>query len=98
MNERGVPAGISGSCFLALGALGGTATTTQVRVWLGQNGERLATEQVRPALRWLTQRQQPLAELAQKGAAGYGKPGLWRITEYGRAVLADGDTPAMAAG
>jgi hypothetical protein len=88
-----VPKGISGSCFLALLALGGEATTTEIRLHLKQQDAALTTTQVRTCLHSLTRiRKTPLVELARRGDAGYGKPGLWRVTRAGR------ETAARAAG
>jgi hypothetical protein len=84
-----VPAGLSGSCLLALGMLGGQATTTEVRLCLKREGENLGTAQVRGGLYNLARhRHPPLAEVAQHGQAGYGHPNLWRLTESGRVFLA----------
>jgi hypothetical protein len=86
----GTPAGLSGSCFLALGMLGGQATTTEVRLFLKREGENLRPAQVRGSLHYLARRRQPsLAEVAQHGQAGHGRPNLWRLTEAGRGLLAE---------
>ena len=90
-----IPDGISGSRFLALGCLGDTATTSQVREWLRQAGT-LEPAQVRTGLHSLTRRKPPLIEMTQRGRAGYGAPNHWRLTEHGHAALAedeDGQVP-----
>lgn len=83
-----MPAGIGGWCFRALGALGGGATTTEVREWARQQGEELATSQVRGALHALAARRRPLVEVTRRGRAGYGAPNHWRSTARGRELLA----------
>jgi hypothetical protein len=80
---------LSGSCLLALGALGGQATTAEVRLYLKRNGNRLLPPQVRGGLNNLAlRRKPPLAEVVQRGQAGYGQSNLWRLTDAGREFLA----------
>jgi hypothetical protein len=84
------PAGMSGSCFLALATLGGTASTVQVRKWLEAQGEVLTPAQTRGSLASLARRKPPLVELLQKGQVG-GRPDVWGMTGHGRALLAEGE-------
>lgn len=90
------PSGMTGSCLWALGNLGGTATTAEVRGWLTAHGEKLTAAQARTSLQSLSRRKPPLAELARQGwpSAGSAGAGLWRLTEHGHALLA----PAVSRG
>jgi hypothetical protein len=85
------PGGLSGSCFLALGMLGGLAATTEIRLCLRREGEVLTPAQARGALHQLAYRKPPLVEVARQGQAGFGQPNLWRFTEPGHVLLAGSD-------
>lgn len=87
-----LPEGITGSCLWALGNLGGTATTAEVRKWLGQHGEKLSPAQARTCLQSLTRRKPPLAAQTRQGSSGwYGTPSLWQITDNGLDILSKTD-------
>lgn len=83
------PTGIAGHCFVALAYLG-DASNSQVRGWLlTERGVRLSPGQIGGALYGLAHGRLPLVELAERGPAGSGRPGLWRLTARGRAVFVD---------
>ena len=87
--RRRAPAGMTGSCLWALANLNGTATTAQVREWLGLHGEKLTPAQARSCLLSLSRRKPPLVEQARQGSPGWrGTASLWEITKHGRAILA----------
>ena len=87
-----IPAGITGSCFLALAMLGGQGTTTQVRQLLAAEGERLTLSQVRTSLHSLARRKRPLVVLARPGQRWFHDPGRWELAGYGRALLCVSDS------
>jgi hypothetical protein len=94
MSKSSIPEGTAGDCFLTLGALGTTATSTEIRRWLlRQKGKRFTADQVRGALNYLTRPPLPLAEMAERLPNGRGRPGLWRLTKRGLAVYAARSDP-----
>ena len=81
------------SLFLALGVLGGTATTTTIRLWLAAQDERLTASRGTHRPAWPhPQRTPPLTELARRGRPGRGQPDLWKLTRAGCTLLAEDET------
>lgn len=73
-------------CFLVLGILGGRASTRDIRLWLGNDGDPHPVESVRCALRGLAQRQPPLVTQIEQGETGR-TASVWQLTEHGHWVL-----------
>jgi hypothetical protein len=87
MAIRLAPEGVAGQCFLALGDLG-TASSAEVRVWLGMRGVMLRPDKVRGSLQWLARKDLPMVEMTARRRDGRGSPGQWRLTKRGRSVYA----------
>ena len=80
-------------CILMLAILGGEASTTQVREGLKREvGELVPTSHVRASLGYLAGSKSPRVEVARAGERR--TPTVWRLTAYGREVLAEGDDDA----
>jgi hypothetical protein len=80
-------------CILMLAILGGEKSTTQVREGFKREaGEIVTTQNVRSTLMYLTTKKPPRVEVAKAGSRR--TPTVWRLTAYGREVLAEGDDDA----
>jgi hypothetical protein len=89
VTDERVPTGHAGRCFTALAALGGRASSTQIRLYSGcAPGGQMTTVQVRTSLHALSRRKDPLAGIAEPGHAGYGHPAVWQLTAAGRDLWA----------
>jgi hypothetical protein len=67
------------------------ATPGQIRAWLAGHGIVLNhPKRVSQRLSWLAMHDPPLAEVVARDHASAGAPGVWRLTEAGRAARATG--------
>ncbi len=79
-----IPAGLSGWCYLVLGMLGRPAGAVEIQQWLENDGLPFTTSQVYYALHNMSRKTKYAEPLTEKGGEG-----LWRLTERGRALLAE---------